>query len=153
MGRFLAALIVIFSGGQASAGCKPDSVDVRGPFGQVSFQIELADTPKARSRGLMFRENMPRGAGMLFVYDKPQRATFWMKNTLIPLDMIFADQSGTVTHVHTNAIPHDTTLIDGGRGVFAVLEINAGLSESYGILPGAELRHTAFANGPAIWPC
>lgn len=153
MVRFLAALIVIFSVGRASAGCTPDSVAVRGQFGQVTFQIELADTPKLRSKGLMFRESLARGAGMLFVYDKPQRATFWMKNTLIPLDMIFVDTSGTVTHVHSNAVPHDETLIDGGRGVFAVLEINAGLSKSYGILPGAELQHQAFEKEHAIWPC
>lgn len=153
MRYLLAALFVLFGVGQASAACSPDVVTVRGPFGQVSFSVEIADTPRLRSRGLMFRESMPRGSGMLFVYDKPQRAQFWMKNTLIPLDMIFADSTGKVTHVHSNAVPHDTTLIDGGRGVKAVLEINGGLAESYGIRPGAELQNYAFEKGPPIWPC
>ena len=58
-------------------------VRLRGDWGETLFTVELADTPQERSRGLMFRENMPRGAGMLFVYDAPQQARFWMKNTLI----------------------------------------------------------------------
>jgi uncharacterized membrane protein (UPF0127 family) len=75
-----------------------------------------------------------------------------MKNTLVPLDMIFADATGTVTRVHSGAIPGDLTAIDGGPGVAFVLEINAGIAERLGIAPGAELRHPAI--GPtAAWPC
>lgn len=151
--RWLAALILTIGATLATAECRPDSVALRGDFGEISFQVELADTPKARSRGLMFREHMPRGDGMLFVYERPQRATFWMKNTLIPLDMIFVDRTGVVTHIHRGAIPGDTTLIEGGRQVFAVLEINAGLSDRYGLAVGTQLQHPAFLDGPPIWPC
>ena len=100
----------------------------------------------------MFREALARNAGMLFVYDAPRRAAFWMKNTLVALDMIFADGSGRVTHVHHNAIPGDLTPIDGGEGVQFVLEVNAGLAGMFGIEAGTELRHPAI--GPqAQWPC
>ncbi len=135
-----------------SAGCAPDKVELRGDWGQAQFRVELADTPEERARGLMFREQMPRSAGMLFVYEAPGPASFWMKNTLIPLDMIFADKDGVVTRVHSRAVPGDLTAIDGGRGVLVVLEINGGLAEAMGIVPGSELRHPALGQ-TAAWPC
>jgi uncharacterized membrane protein (UPF0127 family) len=76
-----------------------------------------------------------------------------MRNTLIPLDMIFADETGTVTKVHENAVPLDETTIDGGPGVQYVLEINGGLAAPMGIGPGAEMRHPAIAPDAAAWPC
>lgn len=136
-----------------AAVCAPDAVEIRGPGGQQRFSVEVADDGKERSQGLMFREHMPASAGMLFVYDRPQRAAFWMKNTLIPLDMIFADATGRVTRVHSNAIPGDTTPIEGGEGVQFVLEINGGLAARMGIAAGAELRHPAIAQDGAAWPC
>lgn len=90
---------------------------------------------------------------MLFVYERPQRAVFWMRNTLIPLDMIFADATGTVTHVHANAVPLDESRIDGGNDVVFVLEINGGLSEQLGIGPGSQLRHPSVQPDTAAWPC
>jgi len=137
----------------AMAACAPDVVDLRGPGGQQRFTVELADDGAERAQGLMFREKMASGAGMLFVYDAPQRASFWMKNTLIPLDMIFADETGRVTRVHANAVPGDTTPVDGGNGVRFVLEINGGLAARLGIAEGAELRHPAVAQDRAAWPC
>lgn len=136
-----------------AAGCAPDLVWLKGGWGQARFAIELADDPEERARGLMFRDSLPRGAGMLFVYEYPQRADFWMKNTLIPLDILFADRAGVVTRVHHRAEPGDLTPIPGGDAVFAVLEINGGLAERYGIAPGTVLRHPAFDGGPAAWPC
>ena len=148
-----AVTILAASGGAAFAACAPDMAEIRGERGQIRFSVELADTDAERSQGLMFRERLASGAGMLFIYDRPGRAVFWMKNTLIPLDMIFADAAGTVLRVHENAIPHDETPIDGGDGVLAVLEINGGLSRRLGIVPGSVIRHPAFAQGPAAWPC
>jgi uncharacterized membrane protein (UPF0127 family) len=101
----------------------------------------------------MFREKMAASAGMIFVYDQPQHVQFWMKNTLIPLDMIFADAAGRVMRVHSNAVPHDETPIDGGPGVKFVIEINGGLAKRMGIAAGAELRHAAIAQTGAVWPC
>jgi len=151
----LASLAILFwlNAALAFAACAPDSVSLRGPWGQARFSIELADTPQARSRGLMFRETLARSAGMLFVYDRPQRATFWMKNTLIPLDMVFIDHRGMVRYVHERAIPGDLTMIDGGTGILAVLEINGGQARELGISVGTEVRHPAFSEGPPLWPC
>ncbi len=108
-----------------------------------SFAVEVADDPAERAQGLMFRETLPADAGMLFVYEAPKRAQFWMKNTLVPLDMIFADAAGRVTRVHAGAVPGDETPIDGGEGVQFVLEINAGLTARLGLGPGARMRHPA----------
>ena len=137
----------------AWAACAPDVVELRGPSGQQRFTVEVADDGAERAQGLMFRESMPSSAGMLFVYEEPQAVSFWMKNTLIPLDMIFADETGRVTRVHSNAIPGDTTPIQGGEGVRFVLEINGGLATRMGIAEGSELRHPAIAQDSAVWPC
>jgi uncharacterized protein len=137
----------------AEAACAPGRVDLRWDGGRESFAVEVADQPKERSQGLMFRETMDPAAGMLFVYESPRRAQFWMKNTLIPLDMIFADATGLVTRVHPDAIPGDLTAIDGGPGVVYVLEINGGLAEKLGIGPGSELRHPMVPAQSAVWPC
>lgn len=137
----------------AGAACRPDTVEVRGPGGVARFAVEVADEGAERAQGLMFRESMPSAAGMLFVYEAPQQASFWMKNTLIPLDMIFADETGLVTRVHSNAVPGDTTPIDGGTGVRFVLEINGGLARRMGIAEGAALRHPAIPQSTAVWPC
>jgi len=141
-------------GAIAAETCAPDQVTLRGDWGQARFTIELADDPDERAQGLMHRESMAQSAGMLFVYPEPKQVGFWMKNTLIALDMIFIDAAGTVKKVHSNAIPHDETPIFGGSpDIKAVLEINGGLSERLGIAPGTQLRHPAFADGGAVWPC
>ncbi len=137
----------------AAPECQADRVWLRGAWGSAYFTVEVADTPQGRSRGLMHREALPRRAGMLFIYDQAQPVSFWMKNTLIPLDMIFADATGTVRRVHHMARPHDETAIPGGGPVKAVLEINGGLARDMGIGPGTQLRHPAFATAVAAWPC
>ncbi len=137
----------------AFAACTTDRVTLRNDSATVRFDVEVAITPQERSRGLMFRESLPNRSGMLFVFDPPQPVAFWMKNTLIPLDMIFLDRTGKVTRVHEGAIPGNLTPIEGGDSVFAVLEINAGLSARYSIMPGTQMQHEIFSQGPAIWPC
>ena len=136
----------------AADACRSDLVEIRGPRGEVRFSIELADTPDERAYGLMNRPSLPSSSGMLFVYEEPQRVSFWMRNTLIPLDMIFTDARGVITRVHENARPHDETPIDGGAGVLTVLEINGGLARRLGIAPGSVLRHPALGEA-AVWSC
>ncbi|MDX1743178.1 MAG: DUF192 domain-containing protein [Ruegeria sp.] len=148
----LASILLLWTG-EVLAACVDDRVSLRNDKTQIRFNVELAISPQDRARGLMFRESLPQRSGMLFVFDPPQPAVFWMKNTLIPLDIIFLDRSGTVVHVHHNAIPGDETPIEGGDSVFAVLEINAGLAERYLITPGTQMQHKVFSQGPAIWPC
>ncbi len=151
--RSLLTVLVLLLPVLAFAECASDRVDLRGDWGQARFTVELADEPAERSQGLMNRPSMPSGSGMLFIYERPQRAVFWMKNTLIPLDMIFMDATGTVTRIHENAIPLDETGIDGGGAVLAVLEINGGLAGRLGISEGTLLRHPALDQGTAAWPC
>ncbi len=145
-------LVSLFAPSLAFAACELDRVDIRGDWGQARFTVEVADDIKERSLGLMNREVLPTGAGMLFVYDQPQSVMFWMKNTLIPLDMIFLDNQGRVARIHENAVPRDLTGIEGGDDIKFVLEINGGLARRLGITDGSELRHSAIGVD-AAWPC
>jgi uncharacterized protein len=155
MGNGFAPLVaaLTLSGGMAAATCAPDAAELRGPGAVMRFSVEVADDNAERAKGLMFRESLPTSGGMLFVYESPRRASFWMKNTPLPLDLIFMDATGTVTRVHENAVPFDTTSIDGGDGVQFVLEINGGLAARLGLGPGAVMRHPAVGQATAAWPC
>lgn len=157
-GRALAGAIALIAGLGGTAAhteegiCDASSLEIVGGFGAASFKVAVADDPHERAQGLMNVPQMARFAGMLFVYDTPQPVAFWMKNTLIPLDMIFADQAGRITHVHPNAVPGDLTSIPGGDSVQYVLEVNGGMTARLGIEPGDHMRHAAI--GPdARWPC
>ncbi|MFD1341815.1 DUF192 domain-containing protein [Litorisediminicola beolgyonensis] len=150
---YLAGLIFFFGWtASAQADCATDRVSLRGAFGSAQFSVSVADDVEERARGLMFVEKMPRATGMLFVYDRPQPVAFWMKNTLIPLDMVFAGADGVVRKVHENAVPGDLTGIPGGDDIQFVLEINGGLARQLGIEPGAEMQHPAIGQ-TAAWPC
>lgn len=145
-------LAAFCAGTAASAACSEDRVTVIGDFGQAPFTVTIADDPAERSQGLMFVENMPMMTGMLFIYEAPQRASFWMRNTLIPLDMLFADPTGRITHIHENAIPLDPTSIPGGDNIQYVLEINGGMSARLGIAEGDVLQHPRLGPDAAL-PC
>ncbi|WP_374427216.1 DUF192 domain-containing protein [Tabrizicola sp.] len=151
--RTLGLVVLLPGAAWAEAVCAPDRLDLRWDGGKESFAVKVADDGAERAQGLMFVEAMPLSEGMLFVYEAPRRVSFWMKNTLIPLDMVFADASGTVTRVHAGAVPGDLTPIDGGEGVQFVLEINAGLAGKLGIGPGTVMRHPAIPAETAAWSC
>lgn len=136
-----AAILFQFCAGGLWAACSDSTVTVITDRAQVRFQVELAITDAQKAQGLMHRQSMADRAGMLFVYDTPQPVAFWMRNTLIPLDMIFIDAQGNVAHVHHNAIPLDETPIYGGDAIKAVLEINAGLAKKYGITNTSTVMH------------
>lgn len=137
----------------AVADCDPGHVHLRWDGGQAEFRVEVADDPAERNRGLMFRRSMSRFAGMLFAYPAPNSVSFWMENTLIPLDMLFLDSTGTVTKIHPNAIPLDRTTIFGGDSVQYVLELNGGMARELGVTPGAQLRHPLIDPANAAWSC
>ncbi len=137
----------------AGQDCRDDRVTLRGDWGQAAFTVEVADDPDERAQGLMHRDSMARTAGMLFVYPAPKAVGFWMKNTLIELDMIFADRTGVVRRVHHRAQPHDERPIMGGGDIQYVLEINGGMAEQFGISEGSQLRHPAIDTKAAAWPC
>jgi uncharacterized membrane protein (UPF0127 family) len=121
------------------------SADNRGVLhtakGDFAFNLEIADTEAQREKGLMFRTALAPDAGMLFDYHKEQLATFWMQNTLIPLDMIFIAADGTVKTIHVNARPLDTTPIPSDVPVRFVLEIAGGRSEEIGLKVGDKFEH------------
>lgn len=132
--------------------CALDRIWLRQDGRQAQFRIRIADDEAARAQGLMFVENMPAAEGMLFLFERPQRAVFWMKNTLIPLDMLFLSARGEVVSLHERAEPLSEAHIDGGADVAAVLEINGGLARRLGLGVGAEAQHPAFGSN-ALWPC
>ncbi len=133
--------------------CTIEAVEIKSANGQVQFKVDVADDPVERSKGLMHVESMPRFSGMLFIYETPGPADFWMKNTLIPLDMLFADATGTITHIHENAEPLSLASIHGGKDILYVLEINGGMAAKLGIEEGAVMRHLDMDQGTAAWAC
>ncbi len=137
----------------AFAACRDDTVWIRGEFGQARFAVEIADDGEERALGLMHRTEMASSAGMLFVYPKPGALSFWMRNTLIELDMLFVGPTGVVKHIHHRAVPLSEEPINGGDGLTHVLEINGGMSRLLGLDVGDQLRHPSFDQSIAAWPC
>lgn len=137
----IATSIYVLCAGGLWAACSDSVATVATDTAKVRFQVELAISPQDQAQGLMHRDTLPDRAGMLFIYPKPQPVAFWMRNTLIPLDMIFIDDQGRVSHVHHNAVPLDETPIYGGDAIKAVLEINAGLAKNYGISETSVVLH------------
>jgi len=113
---------------------------------KLRFQVELARTADEQAQGLMYRKSMAADAGMLFVYAQPREAGFWMKNTYLPLDMLFIEPDGRIERIHANAEPLSTAPIDGPVKTKAVLEINGGAAARLGIRPGDRVVH------PSIQP-
>ncbi len=113
---------------------------------EIKFDIELATNDAERAHGLMFRKQLGAYEGMLFDFFKEMPVSFWMKNTLIPLDMVFIAGDGTIKHVHANAVPMSTDAIPSEYPVRAVLEINGGSAALLGIKPGDKVKHAIFGN-------
>ena len=107
---------------------------------EVRVQVELALTPEEKTRGLMHREHLAEGHGMLFVFPNEEVRTFWMKNTLVPLDMIFIRADGRVAGVVHSAEPLTTTPRTVGRPSKYVLEVPGGYARAMGIDEGARVR-------------
>jgi uncharacterized membrane protein (UPF0127 family) len=106
----------------------------------VLVRVELARTPAERSRGLMHRKHLDPEVGMLFLFDQPQQLTFWMRNTYVPLDMIFIESSMRILGIVENAEPlTDTSRSVPGLSQY-VLEVNAGFSREHGFAPGTAVR-------------
>jgi hypothetical protein len=111
---------------------------------RFGFLVELAVTPQQQSFGLMFQRGLRPDEGMLFLMNPPRHASFWMKNTIIPLDMLFVAPDGEVLQIAERVQPKSLESVVSEKEVGAVLEINGGMSEQLGITPGARILYKAF---------
>lgn len=116
----------------------------RASGGDIAFKIELALTPEQQEHGLMFRKEVKPYEGMLFDFGYPRPVSFWMKNTLVPLDMLFIAADGRIVRIAANAKPLSTDTIDSGAPVSGVLEIAGGSALLLGIKPGDLVIHPMF---------
>ena len=123
-----------------------EAIRIDTPKGPRHLTVEIADTPALRERGLMFRHRLGKDSGMLFLYDRAQPVAMWMKNTYIPLDMVFVRADGTVAQIVRGTVPHSLDTIQSREPVQAVLEIAAGEASRLGVSAGAVIRHPAFGN-------
>ncbi|WP_425532100.1 DUF192 domain-containing protein [Ancylobacter crimeensis] len=112
--------------------------------GAVRFSVEIAVTPQERERGLMYRTELASNAGMLFDFRTPQPVYMWMKNTYIPLDMVFIRADGRIGHIAENTTPLSTDVIESGGPMRAVLELAGGTVKAKGIAVGDRVEHKLF---------
>lgn len=140
--RPFAVLFAAFISLTPLAACSADNrLVLHTASGDHAFDVEVVDSPATRAEGLMFRQSLAPDAGMLFDFKESRPVSFWMRNTYIPLDMIFIRADGTVANVHVNAIPHDPTGIPSDGPVQFVLEIPGGRSVEIGLEAGDTVDH------------
>jgi len=133
------------SNAESLASQKLQAVTVVTQNGDQTFTAEFASTPAQRARGLMFRTRLPERQGMLFDFRRDQEIRMWMKNTLIPLDMIFIQSDGRIHRIEQNTKPGSLRLISSNGAVRAVLEMRAGTSKKFGVTVGDRVIHPLFS--------
>jgi hypothetical protein len=138
----VAPLLLGSAGPLAAAPLEP--LEIASKNGVRVFAVEMALTPEEQAKGLMFRRELPEGQGMLFDFRKEQPTSFWMKNTYIPLDMIFIRADGTILRIAENTVPLSEALVSSGGPVRAVLEVIGGTARKLGIAPGDRVSHPIF---------
>ncbi|OYX04086.1 MAG: hypothetical protein B7Z15_17860 [Rhizobiales bacterium 32-66-8] len=125
----------------APAAAFAEALTLRTATGDYRFSVDVVDTPETRAQGLMFVTELADDAGMLFDFKEEREVSFWMRNTFIPLDMIFVGADGVVKTIHANARPQDPTSIPSEVPVQFVLEIPGGRSAEIGLKPGDTMEH------------
>lgn len=135
------------SAAQDAALSKIEPVTVATDADAAMFTVEIADTEDLRERGLMFRQRLPEDRGMLFDFGQPRIAAMWMKNTYIPLDMLFIRSDGTIAYIAERTVPKSLEVIGVREPVRAVLELAGGVSAKLGIRAGDRVYHRIFATG------
>jgi uncharacterized protein len=128
-----------------SAPCCAEPLSIQTQSGPVVLDVELATDGPSRALGLMFREKLCEKCGMLFVFPQVQKVSLWMKNTHIPLDMIFIDGHGKIVHIHPNAEPRSLKEIPSPVPAKAVIEIGGGQASRLGIRQGDRVQHSLFS--------
>jgi uncharacterized membrane protein (UPF0127 family) len=125
---------------RSAAGLEQVPLTIQSRSGAHRFTVEVARTPEQQAQGLMHRQSLASDRGMLFPYDPPQNASFWMKNTLIPLDIVFIRENGTVALIAENTVPLSLEPIPSLEPVAAVLEIAGGRAAELGIKAGDKVN-------------
>jgi uncharacterized membrane protein (UPF0127 family) len=144
---FMVAGIALLPAGlqsQALVTFEKSSLRIETKSGVHKFTVEMAVSDRQQAQGLMFRRSMAPDAGMLFDYKRPTRITMWMKNTYIPLDMIFIGADGRIINIAQRTVPQSETTIPSRGLALAVLEVNGGTAARLGIKPGDRVIHPIF---------
>jgi uncharacterized protein len=145
---FALAPLLLASPSAAEEGRLPTAeLTIESAGGPHRFTVEVAETPQEEARGLMFRKSLAADSGMLFDFKRPQEVAFWMKNTLIPLDMLFVDAEGRIAGIHANAVPLSLATIESPGPVRAVIELAGGTAARLGIKPGDRVLYPIFGTG------
>jgi uncharacterized membrane protein (UPF0127 family) len=141
---FALCLLVSTPTSSARAQAGLERLEITTASGPHAFQIEIANNGASREKGLMFRRFMPADRGMLFEFERNEPVAFWMKNTYIPLDMVFIAPDGVVTHVAASAEPLSEAIVPSGGPCIAVLELNGGEAAKIGLREGDKVRAAFF---------
>jgi uncharacterized membrane protein (UPF0127 family) len=138
-----AVALCAFAGASARA-ASVQPLEIVTKNGVQVFSVEMATTEQEKETGLMYRKELPDGKGMLFDFSPEQQVSMWMKNTYIPLDMIFIRADGRILRIAENTEPLSTKIIPSGGPAKGVLEVIAGTAKKYGIAPGDRVAHPLF---------
>jgi len=143
--RVLSILLLCFLVALPALALDRNTVEIASKTGVHVFTVEIADTEATREKGLMYRKELPEGRGMLFDFFRDQPVGFWMKNTLITLDMIFIRSDGRIVSIAENTEPLSERVIPAGAPVRAVLEVKGGTARRLGIQPGDQVANPIFS--------
>ncbi len=143
-----AALVLLFPAAALGAPLPVETITIDTKAGAHSFSVEVAADDESREKGLMFRKAMAPDAGMLFDFHTPQLVSFWMENTILPLDMLFVRADGTIARIKANATPYSRENIPSGEPIQLVIELNAGRAAALGIIEGAKVHAPELAKKP-----
>lgn len=142
-----AALFLLGATLSFAAGPALERLEIVTATGAHPFHVEIADTIEERARGLMHRRTLPQDQGMLFNFQVEDRVGMWMKNTHIPLDMLFVSRQGRIVAIAADTQPMSERVISSGGPAFAVIELSAGAARRIGAAVGDLVRHPAFGTG------
>jgi uncharacterized membrane protein (UPF0127 family) len=143
--RLALALLLVFGTALRAHAADLNTAEIVSKSGVHVFAVELAVTDDQRATGLMNRKELPEGRGMLFDFARDSEVTMWMKNTLIPLDMIFITRDGRIHRIAENTEPLSERIIPSGGPVRAVLEVIGGTARKLGLAPGDRVAHPMFS--------
>ena len=144
MRAFWTALLLLGLVSGPTAAAERQTLEIATKSGVHAFSVEIAQTEAERSKGLMYRKELPEGQGMLFDFQRDQDVAMWMQNTYIPLDMIFIAGDGRIVNIAENTVPLSTRIVSSARPVRAVLEVIGGTTRKLGIAPGDRVAYPIF---------